>query len=167
MQKLHRVGRNRDSTLRRCTQYLTCIRIQHKARPPQERGLDLTRGLGGSPGVVGVGCSSLWGQGHCWWTQQRILISVSSPRGLYFGTKTWPHPTAYRLQRWIASGQTTNNRGTQPHASADKLPKVVLSSQLPQNIPLDMALPIRGKRPSFTNQRTGTSPTHQEAYTSP
>ena len=33
-----------------------------------------------------------------------------------------------RLQCWLASGQTTNREGTQPHPSADKWIKVLLSS---------------------------------------
>ena len=33
-----------------------------------------------------------------------------------------------RLQCWVASGQTTNREGTQPHPSADKQIKVLLSS---------------------------------------
>ena len=94
------------------------------------------------------------------------MISVSSPRGPHLGTKIQSHPTAYRLQSWNASDQTTRKTGTQPHPSADTLPKVVLSSQLPQNTPLDMALTIRGTRPSSTHQRAGTSPCHQEACTS-
>ena len=47
--------------------------------------------------------------------------------------KTWPHPTACRLQCWDSSGQTTNRVGTQPHPSADSLLKVVLNKQLPDN----------------------------------
>lgn len=40
------------------TQGLTCTETQHKAVPPKEDGLDITRGLGGSPGKVGVSYSS-------------------------------------------------------------------------------------------------------------
>ena len=65
------------------------------------------------------------------------------------------------------SCQTTSKTGTQPQPSADRLPKVVLSSQTLQNTPLDTALPFRGKRLSSTHQSAGTSPSHQEAYTSP
>ena len=65
------------------------------------------------------------------------------------------------------SHQTTSKTGTQPHPSADRLSKVILSSQIPQNTPPDMALPFRRKRLNSTHQSTGTSPSHQEAYTSP
>ena len=64
MQELHRTGGNRDSTLRGCTQDFTCTGTQPKAVTPQKPGLDLPVGTGGSPGVVGVNCGSLWGQGY-------------------------------------------------------------------------------------------------------
>ena len=48
-----------------------------------------------------------------------------------FSHKTWPHPMACMLQCWNTSGQTTKRVGTQPHPSADRLPKVILSPQLP------------------------------------
>ena len=41
------------------------------------RSRDLPRGIGGPPGEVGVGCGSLWGQGH--WQlrpQQNIIITL-------------------------------------------------------------------------------------------
>ena len=66
-----------------------------------------------------------------------------------------------------ASCQTTSKTGTQPHPSSDRLPKVILSSQTPPNTQHDMALPIRGTRLSSTHQSTSTSPSNQEAYTSP
>ena len=78
-----------------------------------------------------------------------------------------PHTTTCSLQCCKVSGQTTTKIGTQPHPSEDRLPKVILSSQPPQNAPLEMALPFRGTRPSPTHQRTGTSPSHQEACTRP
>ena len=37
-------------------------------------------------------------------------------------------PKSCSLQCWVASGQTTNKEGTQPHPSADKRIKVLLSS---------------------------------------
>ena len=72
-----------------------------------------------------------------------------------------------RLQCWDTSVQATNRVGTQPHPWADRLPKDILSTQTSLNTPLDMALPIRGTRPSSTHQWPGTSPFHQEACTSP
>ena len=105
------------------------------------------------------------GQGHRWQRTQRILIGVNSHRDHHFGIKTWPYPTAYSLQCWNASGQTTSSTGTQACPSADRLPKVVLSSQPPQNTPLDTALPTRGT--SSTYQWGGISPPpNQEACTS-
>ena len=116
-----------------------------------------------------------WGEGWLWLTvgirtlvaETPELITVSSPEGHHFGTKTWPHPTACSLQCWDTSGQTTNRVGTQPHPSTNKLPKVVLNPQLPLNTLLDTALSTRGTKPSSTHQWAGTSPTHQEACTSP
>ena len=96
-----------------------------------------------------------------------ILIGMSSPRGCHFGTETWPHPIACRLQCGDASGQTTSRGVTQPHPSVDRLLEVVLSSQVPLNIPFDTALPTSGTRPSSTLQWAGTSPSHQEACRKP
>ena len=45
---------------------------------------------------------------------------------------------------WVASGQTNNRVGTQPHPSADKWIKVLLS----------MALPTRGTCPSSTHHQS-------------
>ena len=39
-----------------------------------------------------------------------------------------PPKSPGRLQCWVASGQTINREGTQPHPSADKWIKVLLSS---------------------------------------
>ena len=64
-----------------------------------------------------------------------------------------------------AQCQTTSKTGTQPHALAERLPKIILSSQTPQNTPPDWALPTRKTRSSPTHQNTGISPLHQEAYT--
>ena len=107
-----------------------------------------------------------WGQRQWWWRPQRILISMSSPRGPYFSTKTWLHSIAYSLKSWNASGQTSSKTETQPHPKADRLPEGILSSQLPQNTPLDAALPIKGTRPSSIHQMAGTSLSHEDC-TSP
>ena len=112
VQELHRTGGDRDSTLRGCTRDFTCIGTQHKAVAPQKPGLHLPVGAGGSPGVVGVNCGSLWGQEHWEWRpRESWLTNVSSPGGSHFGTKTWPHPTACRVQGWDASSETTSNGG--------------------------------------------------------
>lgn len=64
-------GRHRtrgNFTLGRCTQGFSGARTQGKAVIPQEPGLDLPVGLGGSPEEAGVrgwvGGGSLRGQGH-------------------------------------------------------------------------------------------------------
>lgn len=57
--------------------------------------------------------------------------------------------------------------GIQTHSSADKLSKVILSSQTLQNIPLDMSLLTRGIRPSSTHKREDTCFSYQETCISP
>jgi len=71
------------------------------------------------------------------------------------------------LQCWTLSTKQAARKEHSPHPSADRLPKVVLSSQKSPNTPPDVTLPIRGKRLSTTHQSTGTSPSQQEAYTNP
>ena len=61
--------------------------------------------------------------------------------------------------------QTTSKTGTQPHPLAERLPKIIIRSQTPQNTPLEVVLPTRKTRSSLIHQNTGTSPLHQEAYT--
>ena len=61
--------------------------------------------------------------------------------------------------------QTTGKTGTQPHPLAERLPKIIIRSQTPQNTPTDAVLPTRKTRSSLIRQNTGTSPLHQEAYT--
>ena len=61
--------------------------------------------------------------------------------------------------------QTTSKTGTQPYPLAKRLPKIIIMSQKPQNMPPDAVLPTRKTRPSPTHQNTGTIPLHQEAYT--
>ena len=61
--------------------------------------------------------------------------------------------------------QTSSKRETQPHPLAERLPKIIIRSQTPQNTPPDMVLPNRKTRSSLIHQNTGTSPLYQEAYT--
>ena len=79
--------------------------------------------------VVGGGhsCGSLWGQRH--WLQefQGIFSVTSTPGSHHFLTKTRLLPAAYELQCWDTSGQTSN----QGRNIADRLLKVLMSSQLP------------------------------------
>ena len=61
--------------------------------------------------------------------------------------------------------ETTSKTGTQPHPLAERLPKIIVRPQTPQNTPPDVDLPARKTRSSLIRQNTGTSPLHQEAYT--
>ena len=72
-----------------------------------------------------------------------------------------------RPASYSAGHPTPNNykTGTQPDPYAERLPKIIISSQTPRNTPTDVVLPIRKTRSSLINQNTGTSPFHQEAYT--
>ena len=47
-----------------------------------------------------------------------------------------PQKSLGRLQGWVVSGETTNREGTQPHPSADKQIKVLLSSAHQSNTQL-------------------------------
>ena len=84
-----------------------------------------------------------------------LAISVSTLR-----------PNGQQAPALDAPCQTTSKTGTQPRPLAERLQKVILSSQTPQNTPLDAALPTRKTRSSPTHQNIGTSPFHQEAYRS-
>ena len=61
--------------------------------------------------------------------------------------------------------QTISKTGTQPHPLAERLPKIIIRPQTPQNTPQDVDVPTRKTRSNFIHQNTGTSPLHQEAYT--
>ena len=72
-----------------------------------------------------------------------------------------PAKSPGRLQCWVASGQTTNREGTQPHPSADKRIKVLLSyahqsnSQLyPPPVPPTRKLPQASEIASSTRRKT-------------
>ena len=56
--------------------------------------------------------------------------------------------------------QTTRKTGTQSHPLAERLPKIILSSQKPQHAPPDVVLPNRKTRSRFIHQNIGTSPLH-------
>ena len=84
----------------------------------------------------------------------------SSPRDLHLNTKTQLHSTTSRLQCWIPY---VKQLARQP--LAERLPKIIIRSQTPQNTPLDTVLPTRKTRSSLIHQNTGTSPLHQETYT--
>ena len=98
-------------------------------------------------------------------TPHNISIGESSPRDLLLNVKTQLHPMARKAPVLDTPCQTTSKTGTQPHPLAERLPKIILSSHTPQNTPPHTALPTRETRSSPTYQNTGTSPLHQEAYT--
>lgn len=81
--------------------------------------------------------------------------------------KTWLNQTASRLQCSTPHTKQQERQGTQPHLIADRLLKVIQSSQTPQNLPPDAALLIREPRLNSIHQSTGTSPSHQETYIRP
>ena len=53
--------------------------------------------------------------------------------------------------------QTTSKTGTQSHPLAERLPKIIIRSQTPQNTPLYAVLPTRRTRSSLIHQNTGNS----------
>ena len=88
-----------------------------------------------------------------------ILNGESSPRDLHYNAKTQLHSTTSKLHCWTPYAKQLA-RQTQPHPLAERLPKIIIRSQTPQNTPPDVALPT-----SLILQNTGTSSLHQEAYT--
>ena len=115
------------------------------------------------------------GRGQLWLTVGTRTLVEEALGNIHWHELSWRlpfwhqdlAPTACRLQCWDASGEMTNMAGTEPHPSVDRLPKDFLSPQPPLDMPLDMALPSRGPRPSPTHhQWASISPSHQEAYTS-
>ena len=90
-----------------------------------------------------------------------ISISKSSQRDLHLNAKTQRHS----MTVLDTLCQTTSKTGTQPHVLAKKLPKIIISTQTPQNTLPDVDLPTRKTRSSLIHQNTGTSPLYQEACT--
>ena len=84
-------------------------------------------------------------------------VSILTPR--HSSTQL---PAGFHARHLMPNSET----GPQLCPSADRMPKIVLRSQIPQNTPSDMALSVRGKILSPTHQKRGTSPNHQETYTS-
>ena len=56
----------------------------------------------------------------------------------------------------------TSKTGTQPHPLAERMPKIIIRSQIPQNTPPDVVLPTRKTRSSLIHQNTGTSPSSRK-----
>ena len=99
-------------------------------------------------------------------TSQFHVISndKSSRRDLHLNAKTQLQSTTSKLQCWTPHAKQLAT-GTQLHPSAERLPKIIIRSQTPQNTLLGVVLPNRKTRSSLIHQNTGTSPLHQEAYT--
>ena len=124
LQDLDRTGGDRESTLRGHKQSRVYIRTQGKEQWPGGRlnqtYLLVLEGLRQRRGVAVAHCgdkdtgSRSSGKYSLPWALPESAISPTKELG--------------RLQCWIASGKTTNREGTQPHPSADKQIKVLLSS---------------------------------------
>ena len=93
-----------------------------------------------------------------------ISNNESFPRDLHLKGKNQLHSMASKLQCWTPCAKKTSKTGTQAHPLAERLPKIIIISQTPQNTPPDGVLPIRKTRSSLIHQNTGTTPLHQEAY---
>ena len=93
----------------------------------QETEPDLPASVGGSPADawlwLTVGTRTLAAEvlGSTPWHEPSQSLSLAPPK------------SPGRFQCWVASGQTTNREGTQPHQSAVKQIKVLLSSSHQSN----------------------------------
>ena len=87
-----------------------------------------------------------------------------SLRDLHLNIKIQLHSTTSKLQCWTPYPKNSKT-GTQPHSLAERLPKIIIRPQTPQNTPPDVDVPHRKTRSSLIHQNTGTSSLHQEAYT--
>ena len=124
LQDFDKTGGNRDSTPGGHTQSSVHIRTQGKEqwhhRRLNQTYLLVLEGLLQRQGVAVSYCedkdtgSRSSGKYSLGWALPESTISPAKEPG--------------RLQCWVASGQTTNREGTQPHPSADKQIKVLLSS---------------------------------------
>ena len=128
--------------------------------------------------LTGSWCSSQV-SGLCLWggrAEFRTLVQQSPPGSSWYQTANGLPEISISMLRpssaqWPASYsteplcQTTSKRGTQPHPLTERPPNIIIRSQTPQNTPLDVILPPRGRRSSLIHQNTGTTPLHQGAYT--
>lgn len=92
-----------------------------------------------------------------------------APRNIYYHELSQRSPSWHQslappniLQAPVldASDKTTSKTGAQLHPSADRWPKVLLSSQTLQNTLPDVALQIKGTRLSSIHESTDTSIFH-------
>ena len=128
--------------------------------------------------MTGSWCSSQ-ASGLCLWggrAKLRTLVHKRSPGSTYFqmakisqrSPSQWQDPAPLNNQQATLLDtlcQTNSKTGTQPHPLAERLPKIIIRPQTPQNTPQVMNLPTRTTRSSLIHQNTGTSPLHQETYT--
>ena len=127
------------------------------AETPGETEPDLPASVGGSPaeavGWGGVLWLTVWTRtlaaevlGSTPWLEPSQSLSLAPPKS--------PH----RLQCWVASGQTTNREGTQPHPSTVKWIKVLLTSAHQSNSqlyppPVPPIKPLRYSHPPEGRQK--------------
>ena len=132
LRDFNRTGESRDSTLGGHAQSSVCIRTQGRERWPHGRlkwtYLLVLEGILQRQGVVvahrrdkDTGSRSS-GKYSLVWALPESAISPTKEPG--------------RLQCWVTSGQATNKEGMQPHPTADKQIKVLLSSAHQSNTKL-------------------------------
>ena len=139
-----------------------CTRTQRNKQWPHEPGPDLPTSIGGSPTQAGGNCGSLQEQKHSQRSPKEYLLASAFLEAIIFS----PRPgLTLQLASQDTSGQTTNQVGTQPHSSADRLVKVFPSTQLPDKH-TSWHGPAQSDKTHSTHQRAGTSPSHREARTS-
>ena len=128
--------------------------------------------------MKGSWCSS-HASGLCHWggrAKFRTLVHKRPPSSMKYqmakisqrSPSRWQDPALLNDQQATVLDtlcQTTSKTGTQSHPLAERLPKIIIRSQTPQNTPLDVDVTTRKTRSSLIHQNTGTSPLHQEAYT--
>ena len=128
--------------------------------------------------MTGSWCSTQ-ASGLCLWggrAKFRTLVHQKPPSSMWYQTakisqrspSQWQDPAPFNDQQATVLGtlcQTTSKTGTQPHPLAERLPKIIIRSETPQNTPPDVDLSTRKTRSTLIHRNTGTSPLHQEAYT--
>lgn len=77
-----------------------------------------------------------------------IFIGVSSLEGCHFGTKIWPHPTAWAVVLESLSETTRRGRNTAPPVQQTGCLRILLSLQSPADAPFDMTQPLEGQDPA-------------------
>ena len=139
LQDFNRTGGNRDPTLGGHTQSSVHIGTQGKEQWPHRR-LDQTYLLV-LEGLLQRRRVAVAHHGDKD-TGSRSSGKCSLARALPESTIS-PTKELGMLQCWVPSSQTTNREGTQPHPSADKQIKVLLSSAHQSNTQLNPPSPVR------------------------